>query len=126
MDCEIDKMILNKMAVQKLSTANPPTISLHNIIISAFITNRNNPKVISVTGNVSRMRMGLINTFKSPRTIATIMEVLKLATETPGIKWAMTMTRMAVRRIRSIKFITTIFYKNKKTLNKKTASNFIK
>jgi len=79
-------MMLNNIAVQKLSTANPPTIFVHNIIIKALITNRNNPKVSNVTGNVSNTRIGLIKRFNNPKTTATIIEVVKLATETPGIK----------------------------------------
>lgn len=98
-------MMLNNIAVQKLSTANPPTILVHNKMINALITNKNNPKVIRVTGNVSSTRMGLTNRFNNPKTIATIIEVVKLATETPGIKWAITITRMAVTIMRRTKFI---------------------
>ena len=105
MDWEIDKIMLNNKAVQKLLTANPPTIFVHNSIINALITNRNNPKVSSVTGNVSSTKIGLIKMFKSPKTTATIIDVVKLATETPGIKCAMTMTRSAVMMMRRIRFI---------------------
>ena len=80
MDCNNDKMILKNNAVQKVSTLNPPTIFVHNKIINAFMTNKNNPKVMMVTGNVSITNIGLINILSNPRTIATINAVVNPAT----------------------------------------------
>ena len=80
MDCETDNMILKIKAVQKVSTLNPPTILVHNKIISALITNKNNPKVIIVTGSVSMTNIGLIKILSNPKTTATIKAVVKLPT----------------------------------------------
>ena len=79
-DCNTDKIILKNKAVQNVSTLNPPTILVHNKIISALITNKNNPKVMMVTGNVSITNIGLINILSNPRTIATINAVVNPAT----------------------------------------------
>ena len=79
-DCNTDKIILKNKAVQKVSTLNPPTIFVHNKIINALITNKNNPKVMMVTGNVSITNIGLINILSNPRTIATINAVVNPAT----------------------------------------------
>ncbi len=80
MDCNTDKIILKNKAVQKVSTLNPPTIFVHNKIINALITNKNNPNVMMVTGNVSITNIGLINILSNPRTIATINAVVNPAT----------------------------------------------
>ncbi len=79
-DCNTDKIILKNKAVQKVSTLNPPTIFVHNKIINALITNKNNPKVMMVTGNVSITNIGLMNMLSNPRTIATINAVVNPAT----------------------------------------------
>lgn len=76
MDCNNDKMILKNKAVQKVSTLNPPTIFVHNKIINALMTSKNNPKVIMVTGKVSITNIGLINILSNPRTMATINAVV--------------------------------------------------
>lgn len=80
MDCNTDKMILKNRAVQKVSTLNPPTIFVHNKIITALITNKNNPNVMMVTGNVSITKIGFINILSNPRTIATTNAVVNPAT----------------------------------------------
>lgn len=79
-DCNNDNTILKNNAVQKVSTLNPPTIFVHNKIINAFMTNKNNPNVIIVTGNVSITNIGLMNILSNPRTIATINAVVNPAT----------------------------------------------
>lgn len=104
-DCEMDKIILKKTAIQKVSTSKPPTISVQSIIISALITSKNSPKVSNVMGNVNKISNGFTKRLSSPNTTATIKEVEKLSTLTPGMKCAMITTRMAVRRIRKIRFI---------------------
>lgn len=73
-------MILKNKAVQNVSTAKPPTILVHSSIIMAFITNKNKPKVMNVTGNVKITKIGFIKRFNNPRTTATITAVAKLAT----------------------------------------------
>ena len=79
-DCSTESKILKSNAVQKESTLKPPTIFVHNKIIIAFINKRNNPKVKIVTGSVNKTNIGFTNTFNSPKTIATIIEVAKFAT----------------------------------------------
>jgi hypothetical protein len=86
MDCEIDKTILKNNAVQNESTAKPPTILEQRIIISALITNKNNPKVTIVTGKVKKTKIGLIKVLSNPKTIATNIEVIKLETVIPDMK----------------------------------------
>jgi hypothetical protein len=82
-------------------------------MISALMTNKNNPKVTSVTGKVSKIKIGFTNALSNPKTTATINEVVKLATATPGIKCAMITTRMAVIRILMSRFMINVFYKSK-------------
>ena len=108
-DCNTDKIILKNKAVQNVSTLNPPTIFVHNKIISALITNKNNPKVIIVTGNVSITNIGLIKILSNPRTIATINAVVNPATRTPGIKFAISNTKPEVIRILISKFMDFYF-----------------
>lgn len=80
MDCKIESITLKSSAVQKESTLKPPTISVHNKMRIAFITNRNNPKVKIVTGSVNKIKIGFTNIFNNPKTIATTIEVEKFAT----------------------------------------------
>ncbi len=98
-------MILKNNAVQNESTANPPTILVHSKIMIAFITNKNSPKVITVTGKVKITNIGFINRFSNPKTIATIIAVVKLATCTPGKRFAINKTKAAVTRSLSNSFI---------------------
>ena len=86
MDCKSERTILKINAVKKESTLKPPTILAHNKIKIALITSKNKPKVNTVTGRVKRMRIGLTNTFSNPKTMATIIEVVKFSTYTPFIK----------------------------------------
>lgn len=85
-DCETDSIILNNKAVKKESTAKPPTILLHKIIIKPLMTNKNNPSVKKVIGNVNNTKIGFTKIFNNPKTIATKSAVVKLATCTPFIK----------------------------------------
>jgi hypothetical protein len=73
-------------AVMKESTLKPPTILAHKSIKTALITNKNNPKVNTVTGSVKSIRIGLTKIFNKPKTMATIIEVVKFSTYTPFIK----------------------------------------
>ena len=97
-------MLKNK-AVQKVSILNPPTILVHKIMISAFITNKNKPNVRIVTGKVKITNMGLIKIFSNPNTIATNNAVVKLSTCTPGIKFEISKTKAAVIIILISRFI---------------------
>jgi len=76
--------------------------------MSALITNKKSPNVRIVTGNVNKTIMGLMKRLSNPKTIATIKDVVKFATCTPFIKWAMTITKIAVtiilRKIMIIRF----------------------
>jgi hypothetical protein len=80
MDCNIDKKTLNKRAVHRESTLNPPTILSHNKMIKALMNNKNKPRVTMVIGSVNIMRTGLIKILSSPRTIDIIKAVVKPAT----------------------------------------------
>ena len=79
-DCKTDKITLNNKAPKKPSTLKPSTSFEHNNIITALITNKNNPKVTTVTGKVKSTNIGFTNKFNNPKTIATIIEVVKLST----------------------------------------------
>mgnify|MGYP006191878963 FL=1 len=54
--------------------------------MTALITKRNNPKVIIVAGIVKKIKIGFRNTFKTPKTAATIKAVVKSTTVIPGKK----------------------------------------
>ena len=86
MDCESESKMLKNRAVQKESTAKPPTILEHRIMIRALMTNKNNPKVTIVAGNVKKTSKGLIKVLSNPSTTAMIIEVTKLETVIPDIK----------------------------------------
>ena len=86
MDSEIDKTILNNKAVQKESTLNPETRLSHNKIMTALMTNKKSPKVITVTGSVNKTNTGFTNIFSKPNTTETIMAALNPLTLTPSMK----------------------------------------
>ena len=79
-DCKRESTILKINAVKKESTLKPPTILAHNKIKMALITNRNKPKVNTVTGRVKRISIGFTKTFNNPKTTATIIDVVKFST----------------------------------------------
>ena len=74
---------LKNKALQKPSTINPPTKPLAKYMISAFITNKNKPRVKMVMGKVKNIRIGLINALSKLITIETISAVPKFLTEIP-------------------------------------------
>lgn len=77
---------LNNKAYQNPETAKP-SINLSPIkIITAFITNKNNPKVTIVAGMVKKIKIGFKNVFNKAKTTATINAVEKLSTAIPGKK----------------------------------------
>ena len=79
-DCDRDNIRLNNKAVKKVSTVKPPTILVQIKIITALITNKNKPKVKTVSGNVSITNIGFINKLSKPKTIATSKAVRKFGT----------------------------------------------
>jgi hypothetical protein len=91
--------MLNSKAVKKEFILKPPTILEHNRIKIALITSRNKPKVNTVTGSVNKIRIGFTKTFNNPKTIATIIEVVKFSTSTPFITLERNITNIAVKTI---------------------------
>ena len=73
------------------------------------MTSKNKPNVTMVIGKVNRMRIGFIKMLSNPRTTATISEVVKLATTTPGMKCAIMTTKTAVIKILISKFMVIVF-----------------
>ena len=64
------------MAVHILFTENPSINLSANKMIKALIINRNNPSVTMVIGKVNNTKTGFNNTFKTPKTNATIMALI--------------------------------------------------
>lgn len=79
-------MILNNMAFQKEDTSNPLIKWSHNKIMDAFITNKNNPKVKIVIGNVNKTRMGFTKKLSKAKTMATDKAVVNSSTFMPIIR----------------------------------------
>ena len=79
-DWDNESIILKKSAPKKPFTLKPSTSFVHNAIIAALITNRNNPKVKTVKGKVNKTNMGFTKTFNNPKTIATIIADLRPST----------------------------------------------
>lgn len=105
MDCNNESNKLNNKAIQKLFTAKLSNSSLANRIINALMTNKNNPNVTMVIGNVRSIRIGFKMAFNKPSTMATIIAPKNPATSTPGRTFASMTTATAVNNIRMIKFI---------------------
>jgi hypothetical protein len=72
-DCNTERIMLKKSAPKKPLIEKPSTSFEHNAIIAALITNRNNPSVKTVTGNVKITKIGFTNKFNNPKTMATII-----------------------------------------------------
>ena len=79
-DCKSDNSKLNNKAVQNPLTENPSRNSLAKRMIQALITNRNNPRVITVIGKVKMIRIGFKIAFNNAKTIATTMAPVNPAT----------------------------------------------
>lgn len=75
--------ILAKNAVQNPEILKPGTIADTRSIISALITSKKNPKVISVNGIVRMMTIGLITALAKPNSSADINSDFLLANEIP-------------------------------------------
>ena len=75
--------MLAKNAVQNPEILKPGTIADTRSIISALITSKKNPKVISVNGIVRMMTMGLITALANPNSNADINSDFLLVNEMP-------------------------------------------
>lgn len=74
-------------------------------MIIAFITNKNSPRVIIVTGRVSTTKIGFKINLKTASTTATIIAERYPDTSTPGSTYAKTITATAVSNNFKIKFM---------------------
>lgn len=75
-DDTADNNKLNNKAHQKPSILMPSINLSASKIMSAFITNKNNPSVIMVMGNVSITKIGLMKVFSKARTNANTSAVV--------------------------------------------------
>lgn len=75
--------ILAKNAVQNPETLKPGTTVDTRSIISALITSKKNPKVISVNGIVRMITTGLMTALAKPNNRADINKDFLLANEMP-------------------------------------------
>ena len=107
-DCSIDNRTLNSIAIQMLSTLNPDINWSAKSIISALTTNKNNPKVRIVIGNVRITNIGFIIKFKIDKTTATIIAVVYESTCTPLSIFASTTTAIAFSKRRIMSFIISV------------------
>ena len=69
------------------------------------MTNKNNPNVKIVTGNVNRINIGFTKKLSKPSTIATVNAVVNSSTTTPFIKYDSDITSEAVISILRSNFI---------------------
>ncbi len=98
-------MTLNSMAVQKELILNPGIKWSQSMMIIVLITNKNNPSVNIVTGNVNNTKIGFTKKFSKPNTIATVNAVVNLSISTPFITLSITKTSIDVISIRTSSFI---------------------
>ena len=108
-DCTSDSTTLKSSALQNDLTVNPVTSSAQSKMTSALMTNKNSPKVKMVTGNVKIISTGFTKRFSSPSTMATITEVQKVSTATPGSNREIIRTSIAVTIMRIIRFMFKMF-----------------
>jgi hypothetical protein len=85
----IESTIPKTKAHKKLSIVKPGTSWLTKIINKAFNTNVKTPRVKILIGRVKIISIGFKNALIIPKIKATTKEVVKLATWTPGIMYAM-------------------------------------
>jgi len=71
--------ILNSIAHPKESIIKPCTNLWVNQTVNPFITNKNNPRVMRVTGILKKSKMGLTKKFNNPKTADTTRAVHKLS-----------------------------------------------
>ncbi len=95
-------------AVPKLSMTNPsPIILLVNKSISAFTTNKNNPSVTIVAGNVNSIRIGRMSILIIANTILASIAVPILSTTKLGINHERNRNKSALTKIPPNHFIRT-------------------
>ena len=107
--------MLKTIAVQKELILKPSTNIEHILMIAPLTTNKNNPNVRNVTGNVSIVKTGFTNIFSNPKTAATITAVVKLSIATVDIKLEISITKPAVISILNSSFIS-FYFKYKKNI----------
>ena len=78
-----ERIILKIKAHQKPSTLKPSINLSANKIISALITKRKSPNVITVIGKVSKTKIGFITAFRHAKTRAKMMAVVMFEICTP-------------------------------------------
>lgn len=83
------------MAIPIPLTVKPEIKASAMLIIIALIISKNNPKVKTVIGKVNTIKIGFTNKFKILKINATHTAVPKLATATPGNKFAINTTAKA-------------------------------
>lgn len=108
----IQKTKAPQNAGQNPATSNPGTNFEASQNINALITNENNPSVKMVSGSDNTSTNGRIKAFTSPITTAAINALGKELTETPGTKYATTITANAFKNKRtskSIKVVSLVF-----------------
>ena len=76
----------NKIAQPQVSTVNPGTTKVANLIMAALITRVNKPRVKILIGSVNKTKIGFTIKFKRPRTRAAAKAAKKFFTCTPGSK----------------------------------------
>lgn len=74
------RRIEKSKATPKFFTANPSTSLSVRMIMIAFITSRNNPRVIMVSGKVKRTNKGFMMVLRKAKIQATIKAVMILST----------------------------------------------
>ena len=96
------------------------------------MTNKNNPNVKMVTGNVKRINIGFTKKLSKPRTIATVNAVVNSSTNTPFIRYAKIITNTAVINILrsnfiivSFSFIKLVRFFQKCTVSSKNSCQFL-
>lgn len=67
-------------------TSKPSTNLSQIKMITAFITNKKSPKVTIVTGKVKKTKIGFTKTLSSPKTAATVIDVVNDSTDILVIK----------------------------------------
>lgn len=97
----IEITILKRIAHQIFSTINPGTRYDVPKTRSPFMTSIKRPRVISVIGRVSKIRIGLIKAFAIPRTSPTIKAVRSELIATPGRRYAASQTASPLMRIKA-------------------------
>ena len=77
----------------------------------ALITNKNNPKVNTVTGKVNNTKTGFTKKLSKPKTMATVNAVVNSSTTTPFMILAKPNTKRAVISILNSNFIFVFYFK---------------